>query len=330
MQRRAPGRLAVPPYRGWPGALVAALTLTSLVLVGGVAFGGTSATSATSKRTTRATLTERAPLEGAESTSRGASSYAVRTVVVTLYDPARDRTMTVTVYAPDADGAFPLVVMVHGFAAAASDYEALDTQLAAAGYVVAAPDFPRSSRAATTSPSRDIVEQAADVSFVLDQLLTPETVPTALLGSIGDGPVAVMGPSDGGVTAAGIAFNSAATDPRIGAAVVMSGGAFGFSGSWFTGESTPALLVLHGTADEVNPFAASQSLFDRATGAKWFVAVDGGSHTGPFTGPIDGDASVSEVGALIAGFLDAYLEGDAVAAAQLPALADAGLLALAA
>jgi hypothetical protein len=131
-----------------------------------------------------------------------------------------------------------------------------------------------------------------------------------------------------GCPAAGVAFNSAAADPRIGAAVVMSGGAFGFSGSWFTSERTPALLVLHGTADEVNPFAVSQSLFDQATGAKWFVAVDGGSHSGPFTNPSDGDATVTEVGALIAGFLDAYLEGDAVAAAQLSALADTGALAV--
>jgi esterase/lipase len=160
--------------------------------------------------------------------------------------------------------------MVHGYAAAASDYETLDSQLAAAGFVVAAPDFPRSSRAATTSPSRDIVEQATDVSFVLDQ--------------------------------------------------VMSGAAFGFSGSWFTGDTTPALLVLHGTADEMNPYASSESLYDEATGAKMLVAVEGGSHTGPFTT----DASVADVGALIAGFLHTYLEGDAAAAAQLRQLGNAG------
>jgi hypothetical protein len=84
--------------------------------------------------------------------------------------------------------------------------------------------------------------------------------------------------------------------------------------------------VLHGTADEVNPYASSQSLYDQATGAKLLVAADGGSHTGPFTT----DPSVADVGALIAGFLHAYLEGDAAAAAQLPALAGAGALGLAA
>ena len=336
MQRRAPGRLADPPYRGWPGALVAGIALvivTTLALVGGVAV---AATNSTAKRKTRSSFRSASVL-ASSGTAIGVRSdakteeeeagapYAVRTVLVSMYDATRDRTINVTVYAPDTDGEFPLVVMVHGYAAAASDYENLDTELAAAGFVVAAPDFPRSSRAVTTSPSRDIVAQATDVSFVLDQLLNLETVPTALFGSIDDGPVAVMGHSDGGVTAAGVAFNSAAADPRIGAAVVMSGGAFGFSGSWFTGETTPALLVLHGTADEVNPYASSQSMYDEATGAKMLVAVDGGSHSGPFTT----DESVHDVAALVAGFLHAYLEGDAAAAGQLPELANAGALSLA-
>ena len=338
MQRRAPGRLTEPPYRGWPGALVAGITLVialTVALVGGVAV---AATNTPAKRKTRASLfrdasvlasisSAPAPVLDAETVE--SAPYAVRTVVVSLYDASRDRTIDVTVYAPDADGEFPLVVMVHGYAAAASDYETLDTELAAAGFVVAAPDFPRSSRAVTTSPSRDIVGQATDVSFVLDQLLNLQTVPTEVFGSISDGPVAVMGHSDGGVTAAGVAFNSAAADPRIGAAVVMSGGAFGFSGSWFTGETTPALLAIHGTADEVNPYASSESLYDEAAGSKMLVAVDGGSHVGPFTGSINGDASVHDVAALIAGFLHAYLEGDAAAAGQLPTLANAGALSLA-
>jgi len=333
MQRRAPGRLTEPPYRGWSGALVAGVTVVMVLafaLTGGVAVAATNRSSKRKARTSPVLASPvRAPTRTDDASSEGTGAvgapYAVRTVTVSLYDAARDRTINATIYAPDANGEFPLVVMVHGYAAAASDYETLDAEVAAAGFVVAAPDFPESSRAVTTSPSRDIVGQATDVSFVLDQLLTPETVPAPLFGSIADGPVGVMGHSDGGVTAAGVAFNSAAADPRIGAAVIMSGGAFEFSGSWFSGDNTPALLAIHGTADAVNPYASSQSLYDEANGAKWLVAVDGGSHSGPFTS----DPSVIDVGALIAGFLHAYLEGDATAAAQLPALADTGALSLA-
>jgi fermentation-respiration switch protein FrsA (DUF1100 family) len=303
--------------------------VVAFTLVGGAAVAATNKASKRKSRLLSVSASEN-PTPTGDSDAKTVEEdedgpFAVRTVATTLYDATRDRTINVTVYAPDANGEFPLVVMVHGYAAAASDYETLDTELAAAGFVVAAPDFPRSSRAATASPSRDIVEQATDVSFVLDQLLNPKTVPPALFGSIEAGPVAVMGHSDGGVTAAGVAFNSAAADPRIGAAVVMSGGAFGFSGPWFTNDDPPALLAIHGADDEVNPYASSQSLYDEATGAKWLVSVNGGSHAGPFTT----DPSVVDVGALIAGFLHAYLEGDATAAAQLPALANTGALSLA-
>ena len=104
----------------------------------------------------------------------------------------------------------------------------------------------------------------------------------------------------------------------------MSGGAFAFSGSWFSGEATPALLAIHGSSDEVNGFSASQSLFNQATGAKWLVAVDGGSHSGPFTT----DDSVAEVGTVAADFLHTYLENSTVAGERLPADADAGALTL--
>ena len=84
------------------------------------------------------------------------------------------------------------------------------------------------------------------------------------------------------------------------------------------------MLAIHGTDDEVNGFSASQSLFNQDSGAKWLIAVDGGSHTGPFTT----DDSVVEVGAVTADFLHTYLEGSTVAADRLPADADAGPLTL--
>lgn len=337
MKRRAPGHLAVSPLRGWSGAIVATTSLTAVVFAGGLAFAvaGVGArrgrtvelSSAQSVAAVAGIVTDADSEVAADSGADVAESvgtYEVRTVDVELYDVNRDRLFTVTVYAPTTSGPFPLVVLVHGYAASAATYESLEIELASAGFIVAAPDFPRSSSAVTSSATRDIVAQAGDVSFVLDTLLSPSSVPSVLAGSISSGPVAVIGHSDGGVTAAGVAFNSPAADARIGAAVVMSGGGFGFSGTWFTGASTPALLAIHGTSDEVNGFGASQSLYNQATGAKWLVAVDGGSHTGPFTT----DDSVADVGTVTADFLHAYLEGSAVAGERLPADADDGDLTL--
>ena len=118
--------------------------------------------------------------------------------------------------------------------------------------------------------------------MIITSLLDTATRPAPLTGLIADGKVAVIGHSDGGVSAAGVAFNDEYSDPRIGAAVILSGAEGFFPGSWFEVRS-PALLAIQGTADEVNPFGASQTLYADATGAKWLVGVTDGSHTSPFT-----------------------------------------------
>jgi pimeloyl-ACP methyl ester carboxylesterase len=206
------------------------------------------------------------------------------------------------------------VVFAHGYAVDAATYAGMEHQLAVAGFVVAAPDFPLSSSALPGAAERDPVEQAADVSFVITTLTTPATVPSTLRGAIAPGKVGVIGHSDGGITAAGVAYDSQYANPAIGAAVVLSGAETAFPGSWFTG-SSPALLAIHGDDDEVNPEASSEQLFADATGPKWLVTVLGGSHLGPFTT----DPVETQVGALVADFLRAQLVHDAAAATRIPA-----------
>jgi fermentation-respiration switch protein FrsA (DUF1100 family) len=101
------------------------------------------------------------------------------------------------------------------------------------------------------------------------------------------------------------------------AAVVLSGAEADYDGTWFTTQS-PALLAIHGVDDEVNPFSSSQALYDGATGPRMLVAVEGGSHLGPFTN----DPSEPAVATLAVDFLRAHLTGDASAADRLNADAD--------
>jgi hypothetical protein len=199
----------------------------------------------------------------------------------------------------------------------------MERELAAAGFVVAAADFPLSSSALSGTAVRDVVDQASDVSFLITSLLDETTVPALLRGTIATAPVAVVGHSDGGVTAAGVAFNDAYADARIGAVVVLSGAEAFFPGSWF-GNDAPALLAVHGLADDVNPFTASQTLYDDATGSKMLVGVEEGSHLDPFTT----DTVRSSISTLIADFLHAHLQGDAAASASLAGDADADGLTL--
>ena len=141
---------------------------------------------------------------------------------------------------------------------------------------------------------------------------------------IAPGPVGVIGHSDGGITAAAVAYNAGVADHRVGAAVILSGAEIMYDGPWFT-TASPPLLAIHGDADAVNPYWASEQLFADATGPRWLVTVRGGGHLGPFTtGSVE-----PAVAALIADFLHAQLQGDAGAAARIDGDANADGLALA-
>jgi pimeloyl-ACP methyl ester carboxylesterase len=210
-------------------------------------------------------------------------------------------------------GMFPLVVFAHGYALSDATYPRLLHDLAAEGFVVADPQFPLSSAALPGPAIRgDEVAQAADLAFVADQLLSSAARPVPLSSVILSAPLAVVGHSDGAITAAGLAANSCCADRRIGAAVLLSGALADFPGSWFTTASPPTLII-HGNADEVNPLDSSFGIYDAAHAPKMLVVVDGGTHIGAF----EDDASRPQVVRLMADFLHAYLQHDADAAARL-------------
>lgn len=249
--------------------------------------------------------------------------FGLGEVTTVLTDPTRStpdssaRSFTVTTYYPTADpagtltsgaapsGSYPLVVFSHGYDVSAGTYVTLEREIAADGFVVAAPDFPLSSSAVTDDPQRDPVEQASDVSFVIRTFTDPATVPVPLSGAVARTKVGVIGQSDGGITTAGVAYNDAYADPAVGAAVVLTGAEAFFPGGWFD-KQAPPLLAIHGDADQINPYGASQQLFDDATGPKWLVTALGGDHLGPST-----DAPwVQPVGTLVDAFFNAELRGD--------------------
>ena len=136
----------------------------------------------------------------------------LETVAYAMTDRTRNRTMTVTIKYPSLGGPYPLVVFAHGYAVSAGDYTTLTDELARSGFVVVAPDFPLSSTASTSSPVRDYEAQAADISFVIDQVTNPDALPE-LAARIDPNEIAVAGHSDGGITAAAVAYNSNAADP---------------------------------------------------------------------------------------------------------------------
>ena len=95
--------------------------------------------------------------------------------------------------------------------------------------------------------------------------------------------------------------------------VVSAGAATDFGGSWFPAAAAPAALFVHGSADGVNAYANSTSMFSRAQSPKYFLRIDGGTHLVPFTQP----PFEPLVAAVVADFLDIHLAERPQAAARL-------------
>jgi pimeloyl-ACP methyl ester carboxylesterase len=206
------------------------------------------------------------------------------------------------------------VLFAHGLALADQTYPRFLHDLAAAGFVVADPEFPLSSGALPGPARSDPVDQAADLAFVADQLLDPATRPAPLRTVTFLDHLVVIGHSDGGITAAGFAANSCCADPRVGAVVVLAGALGRFSGGWFT-TVAPPMLVMHGTADTTNPVSSSRGVYAASPGTKRLVLIEGGSHIGAF----EDDTSRPAVVTLLADFLRATVVNDAAANERLDA-----------
>ena len=159
--------------------------------------------------------------------------------------------------APRADGPWPLVVYSHGTGGRPDDATHLSEHLAHNGYVVAAPAFPLTSRAAHTRlPAADVTDagsQPGDVSFVIDALLAhPRFGRLIAAGRIG-----ATGISLGGITTYFLSFGLPTRDARIRASAPIAAGdppyaalsfGLGFEGVAPAPLGTPALL-LAGDAD---------------------------------------------------------------------------------
>lgn len=215
--------------------------------------------------------------------------------------------------AAPAVGPFPLVVFAHGFGDSVATYLDLLRSVAGGGYVVAAPEFPLTSTAVPGALVRaDVLNEPADMSFVITAVEQASAGAGPISARVAPGPIAVMGHSDGAVTAAAVAYNSCCADSRAGAAIILSGAESDFRGTWFGGNSPP-MLAVHGDADTVNPLPSSQRLYSNSNTASFLVTVTGGTHLEPFT--TDPDRSL--IARVAIDFLDAELRRDPAALARL-------------
>ena len=229
-----------------------------------------------------------------------------RTLVTTIWYPAKGTPgVAEQPGAPAANGhRYPLLVFAHGFTASGPAYGLLLRRIASAGFVVAAPTFPLSNGSAPGGPRLvDYVNQPADVSFVIDELLrldAQRSSPYAHL--LRRQRIAAAGHSLGGVTTIGL-LNDCCIDRRIDAFIPMSGIEVPFPDGAFSYDRKAPLLLVHGEDDGTVPYAGSLRVFDQARRPKYLLTLIDGPHV-PFAAP-QAEAIVTSV----VHFLDRYLNG---------------------
>src|SRR5689334_8027453 len=235
---------------------------------------------------------------------------------------APSRTLITTIWTPAGKGPFPLIVFAHGNGANPLVYAPVVQPWVAAGYVVAAPQFPISSFDAGDRivGVSDVANQPGDVQFVIDRVLALARHKGFLFHRVDAHHIGVAGHSLGAITTLGVAERSCCRDPRVDAAVAISGAPL-IQGTDFTGKAPP-LLLIHGTADPTVPYVGSTLSYSRATAPKYLLTVIGAHHADFLapTAPASADVTRTTVD-----FWNAYLRGDRAARKRLPTDATAGL-----
>ncbi len=181
-------------------------------------------------------------------------------------------------------GPWPLVVFAHGFATTPVDYLPLLQAWAADGYAVAAPYLPGERPDIPGSPDEaDRAQEPADLTAVISAVLSAGADPSSpLAGLVDPARVAVAGHSDGAMAVAALTLDSAYHDPRIKAALILSGAELGVPGGAYGVTPSVPVLIAQGTADPVNNPSAANGLFAVARGPKALLWILGAGHLPPY------------------------------------------------
>jgi fermentation-respiration switch protein FrsA (DUF1100 family) len=210
--------------------------------------------------------------------------------------------------ATPATGPFPLVLFSHGLTAQPQDYAPMLIRWARAGIVVAGPTYPHTHYQAPEFNPADIVNQPADASYVITQLLAGGP----LRDHLDPGRLGAAGHSGGGITTVGLF--TGARDPRLKAGVVLAGTDLG--GAPFTGPPA-ALLFVHGKRDRTVTYAAAHAVFKAVPWSRAMLTVTNGGH-------LTNGREFEAVAGTSTAFLRWALYGDPAARVELPSRAAVG------
>ena len=197
------------------------------------------------------------------------------------FEGAPERSFEVTLWGPsEAPGPHPLLVYSHGFMSNRHGGQYLAEHMASHGYVVVATDYPLTHFGAPGGPNAtDVVNQPADVSFLIDRVLALEPSQRPGAGPIDRERIGVMGLSLGGLTTTLVAFHPQLRDPRIRAAVSIAGPSAMFGPAYFDAAAVPFLMIA-GTHDAMINYEQNGAPIPGLVRDGGLVAIRGASHAG--------------------------------------------------
>ena len=212
-----------------------------------------------------------------------------RNLPISIWYPAASGAISSsdTIWAPALAGHFPLIVFAPGYNSNPATYEVFLHDLAAQGYIVAAPTFPiEAPIAGAAAPGRsntEIIYQIYDMSTVISQMLAYARTPGNFLNwAMNQTQIGVIGHSDGGMTVAGMTMSTSYVDARIKTAVVMSGaGPYGLT--WRNRKVVP-LLMEQANQDPYNSPSSAAWLFNHVKGPRAYLSLNGVYHIWPLNG----------------------------------------------
>jgi predicted dienelactone hydrolase len=169
-------------------------------------------------------------------------------------------------------------------------------------------NFPRTNCQTAAPDESDLVNQPADVSYVLSRLLELNAQPgDPLSGLLNPHQIAAAGQSDGGDTVAALAVNTCCTDHRLTAVAVLSGAEWAPMPGRYFAHKAPPMLFVQGSADGVNPPSTSVQLYQSdPSRTRYYLDLFGATHMVPYSGS---NPTERIVGRVTIAFFDRYVLG---------------------
>jgi predicted dienelactone hydrolase len=172
-----------------------------------------------------------------------------------------------------------LLIYSHGLLGTGEAVEYIARVLASHGYVVAAPDFPRTNRRqGERAHARDVFNQPRDVGLLIDWLLArSDDEEDELYNAIDARRIAAVGHSLGALNTHLLGFHPDWQEPRIKAVITFAGPTALFTRKYLTTRSIPYMAIA-GTQDAFVEYEANfLPLLDKVDGAV-LVSMEGASH----------------------------------------------------